>query len=124
MIRKKRYSISPADLCQFDLFSFKTELVRKALGKIHEIRTIKNERLLQARYSGYKQTFRRGTLMKMLQGSAQTLPLWVGKVDEKAPPLCGAIPAEPSYVAKVSCIVSHTPLRAIFFPSLAIKLPR
>lgn len=40
--------------------------------------------------------------MKMLQGSAQTLPLWVGNPEEKAPPLCGAVPAEPSYVAKVT----------------------
>lgn len=39
--------------------------------------------------------------MKMLQNSAQTLPLFVGKVGEKTPPLCGAIPAERNYVAKV-----------------------
>jgi len=39
--------------------------------------------------------------MKMLQSSAQTLPLWVGKMGEKAPPLCGAVPAEPTYIAKV-----------------------
>lgn len=39
--------------------------------------------------------------MKMLQVSAQTLPLWVGKPDSKAPPLCGAIPADPNYIAKV-----------------------
>jgi methyl coenzyme M reductase subunit D len=39
--------------------------------------------------------------MKMLQSSAQTLPLWVGKMGEKAPPLCGAVPAEPTYGAKV-----------------------
>ena len=40
--------------------------------------------------------------MKMLQASAQTLPLWIGKPGTKAPPLCGAIPAEPNYIAKVS----------------------
>jgi len=39
--------------------------------------------------------------MKMLQSSAQTLPLCVGKLGEKAPPLSGAIPAEPTYIAKV-----------------------
>lgn len=39
--------------------------------------------------------------MKMLQTSAQTLPLWVSKFGEKPPPLCGAVPAEPNYVAKV-----------------------
>ena len=40
--------------------------------------------------------------MKMLLSTAQTLPLYVGKtVGAKAPPLCGAVPAEPTYVAKV-----------------------
>lgn len=39
--------------------------------------------------------------MKMVQLSAQTLPLFVGKPGERAPPLCGAIPAESNYVAKV-----------------------
>lgn len=46
--------------------------------------------------------------MKMLQNSAQTLPLFVGKVGEKTPPLCGAIPAERNYVAKVeNAFCSH-----------------
>lgn len=40
--------------------------------------------------------------MKMVQLSAQTLPLFVGKLGERAPALCGAIPAEGNYVAKVS----------------------
>ncbi len=40
--------------------------------------------------------------MKMLQISAQTLPLWVSKIGEKPPPLCAAVPAEPNYIAKVS----------------------
>lgn len=39
--------------------------------------------------------------MKMVQLSAQTLPLFVSKPGERAPPLCGAIPAESNYVAKV-----------------------
>lgn len=39
--------------------------------------------------------------MKMLLNSAQTLPLFVGKIGEKPPPLCGAIPAESNYYAKV-----------------------
>lgn len=39
--------------------------------------------------------------MKMVQLSAQTLPLFVGKLGERAPALCGAIPAEANYVAKV-----------------------
>jgi len=44
--------------------------------------------------------------MKMLQSSAQTLPLWVGKLGEKAPPLCGAVPAEPTYIAKMGDMVA------------------
>jgi len=68
---------------------------------VNEIRSIRNERRIQARNAGNKETIRRGALMKMLQSSAQTLPLWVGKLGEKAPPLCGAVPAEPTYIAKV-----------------------
>lgn len=82
------------------------ELLRKALSKVNEIRSIRNERRIQARNAGNKETIRRGTLMKMLQGSAQTLPLWVGKPDEKPPPLCGAVPADASYIAKVYIIIN------------------
>lgn len=42
----------------------------------------------------------------MLLSSAQTLPLFVGKVDEKPPPLCGAIPADSGYIAKVGDMVA------------------
>ncbi|CAG2061052.1 unnamed protein product [Timema podura] len=77
------------------------EFLRLALSKIYEIRAIRNERRIQARNAGNKETIRRGALMKMLLSSAQTLPLWIGKVGEKPPPLCGAIPAEPTYTAKV-----------------------
>lgn len=56
----------------------------------------------KARNAGNKETIRRGALMKMLQNSAQTLPLWVGKPGEKLPPLCGAVPADASYIAKVN----------------------
>lgn len=44
--------------------------------------------------------------MIMLQISAQTLPLHVGKPGEKVPPLCGCVPAESSYVAKPGDIVA------------------
>lgn len=82
------------------------DAIRKALEKINEIRNIKNERQrLQARSGGNKELIRSGTRMKMLFNSAQTLPLFVGKVGEKPPPLCGAIPAEPGYVAKVGDMV-------------------
>ncbi|XP_065290629.2 SAGA-associated factor 29 isoform X4 [Dermacentor albipictus] len=53
-----------------------------------------------------KEALRRGALMKMLQQNALTLPLFIGKEDEKPPPLCGAIPAEPNYVAKVGDMVA------------------
>nr|CAD7196188.1 unnamed protein product [Timema douglasi] len=82
------------------------EFLRSALSKIYEIRAIRNERRIQARNAGNKETIRRGALMKMLLSSAQTLPLWIGKVNEKPPPLCGAIPAEPTYTAKVGDMVA------------------
>ncbi|KAG5320592.1 SGF29 factor, partial [Acromyrmex heyeri] len=83
------------------------EILRKALGKINEIRTIRNERRIQARQAGNKETIRRGALMKMLLSTAQTLPLYVGKTPGgKPPPLCGAIPAEPTYIAKMGDMVA------------------
>jgi SAGA-associated factor 29 len=83
------------------------ELLRKALEKIAEVRAIRNERRLQAKNSDRpKETIRRGALMKMLQQNALTLPLWIGKVDEKPPPLCGATPAESTYIAKVGDMVA------------------
>lgn len=77
------------------------EVIRKALQKITEIRNIKNERRMQARHACSKESIRGGTWMKMLLSSARTLPLFVSKVGEKPPPLCGAIPADPNYIAKV-----------------------
>lgn len=44
--------------------------------------------------------------MKMLEVSAQTLPLFVSKLNERIPPLCGAVPAESSYVAKPGDMVA------------------
>ncbi|KAM7356585.1 SAGA-associated factor 29 [Cochliomyia hominivorax] len=81
--------------------SIEEECIRKALEKIQEIRNIRNERRIQARNAGNKEAIRRGALMKMVQISAQTLPLFVSKPGEKVPPLCGAIPAESQYIAKV-----------------------
>lgn len=83
------------------------EVIQKALQKIYEIRNIKSERRIQARTSAAnKESIRRGTWMKMLLSSAQTLPLFVGKIGEKAPPLCGAVPADRNYVAKVGDMVA------------------
>ena len=46
--------------------------------------------------------------MKMLLSTAQTLPLYISESPGvKAPPLCGAVPAEPTYVAKVSNDTLH-----------------
>lgn len=81
-------------------------LIREALSKIHEIRNIRNERRLQARNAGNKEVTRKGALIKMLQDAAQTLPLFVSKSGEKVPPLCGATPAESSYVAKPGDMVA------------------
>ncbi|XP_003281987.2 uncharacterized protein LOC100583821 [Nomascus leucogenys] len=47
-----------------------------------------------------RKTMRRGVLMTLLQQSAMTLPLWIGKPGDKPPPLCGAIPASGDYVAR------------------------
>ncbi|XP_022921056.1 SAGA-associated factor 29 [Onthophagus taurus] len=82
------------------------EVLRKALQKITEIRNIKNERRIQTRHTINKDTIRRGPWMKMLLSSAQTLPLFVSKIGEKPPPLCGAVPADPNYVAKVGDMVA------------------
>lgn len=81
-------------------------LIRQALGKIQEIRNIRNERRMQARNAGNKETIRRGALMNMFQITAQTLPLFVSKPGEKVPPLCGAIPAESNYIAKPGDMVA------------------
>ncbi|XP_066585392.1 SAGA-associated factor 29 [Prorops nasuta] len=83
------------------------EILRDALEKINEIRAIRNERRIQARNAGNKETIRRGALMKMLLSTAQTLPLYVGKaLGAKAPALCGAVPAEPTYIAKTGDMVA------------------
>lgn len=55
---------------------------------------------------------RRGALMKILQQSASALPLFIpDKIGQQAPPLCGCIPADQSYVAKSGDMV------AAFVPS-------
>lgn len=82
------------------------QLIRDALSSIYEIRTIRNELRLQAKHSGNKETIRRGALMKMLQNTAQTLPLWIGSPGEEPPELCGAVQADPSYAAKAGDMVA------------------
>lgn len=82
------------------------ELLRKALDKITEIRGIRNEYRIQARNAGNTESIRRGARMQMVHSNAQTLPLFVGKPGEKSPPLCGAVPADPNYIAKVGDMVA------------------
>ncbi|EFN76400.1 SAGA-associated factor 29 [Harpegnathos saltator] len=83
------------------------DVLRRTLSKINEIRVIRNEFRIQSKNAGNKETIRRGALMKMLLSTAQTLPLYVGKTPgAKPPPLCGAIPAEPSYIAKMGDMVA------------------
>ena len=80
------------------------ECLRKALGKIYDIRKIRHEIRMAARSAGNKETIRRGALMKMLATSAETIPLWVGRENESPPPLCGAIPSDSNYVAQVRSV--------------------
>ena len=81
-------------------------LIRQALSKIYEIHAIRNESRIQARNSGQKEMLRKGQLKKMLQISAQTLPLFVSKPGEKIPPLVGCIPANSEYTAKTGDMVA------------------
>ena len=82
------------------------EEIRKALEKIYQIRNLRNEMRLAARQNGNKENIRRAAHMKMLAISAQTIPLWVGQEGEEPPPLCGAVPADPNYVAKIGDMVA------------------
>ncbi|XP_058868442.1 SAGA-associated factor 29 isoform X3 [Acipenser ruthenus] len=82
-------------------------ILRRALDKIAEIKSLLEERRIAVKMSGLysdadppRKTMRRGVLMTLLQQSAMTLPLWIGKPGDTPPPLCGAIPASSDYVAK------------------------
>ncbi|XP_052219324.1 SAGA-associated factor 29-like isoform X2 [Dreissena polymorpha] len=74
------------------------ELLRKALDKISEIKSIRENRRFDS--DRPKPIMRRGVLMNMLQQNAATLPLWVSKPGERPPPLCGAVPADNNYIVK------------------------
>ncbi|XP_053213166.1 SAGA-associated factor 29-like [Panonychus citri] len=85
------------------------EILSKSLDQIFEIRTLIKKRPRKSGLSLFtKETsIRRGALMKMLQQSALTLPLFIRRNKEgKTPPLCGSIPAEPNYVGKVGDMVA------------------
>lgn len=78
------------------------EAIRTALNKITEIRNIEKDLRFLAKNAGNKEAFGKGMLFNMLDNLAQAIPLFVGRRGEKAPPLCGAIPADPNYIAKVN----------------------
>lgn len=87
--------------------------LREALDKIYKIKNIRNEERIQARSldnwgegEGPRKIMRRGVLMNMLQQVAATLPLFIPKVGERPPPLCGAVPAENNYIAKMGDLVA------------------
>lgn len=82
------------------------KLLRQALAKIHEIHGIRNENRIIARNAGQKEMLRKGQLMKILQISAATLPLYISKPGEKIPPLVGCIPATQEYTAKIGDMVA------------------
>jgi len=82
------------------------EELRRTLDKIYQVRTLRNEMRLAARQQGNKENIRRAAHMKMLAISAQTIPLWVGEEGDEPPPLCGAVPADPNYVAKIGDMVA------------------
>ncbi|KAI8420041.1 hypothetical protein MSG28_008634 [Choristoneura fumiferana] len=60
----------------------------------------------RARHAGNKETIGCGALMKMLLTAAQTLPLHVGRPGERAPQLCGAVPADTGHVARAGDAVA------------------
>uniref|UniRef100_A0A2D4J4Q6 Uncharacterized protein n=1 Tax=Micrurus lemniscatus lemniscatus TaxID=129467 RepID=A0A2D4J4Q6_MICLE len=84
-------------------------ILRKDLDKIAEIKSLLEERRIAAKIAGLyndseppRKTMRRGVLMTLLQQSAMTLPLWIGKPGEKpfclvscAGPLPFAVPSLP-----------------------------
>lgn len=82
------------------------EELRRAVEKIYQIRSLRNEMRLAARASGNKENIRRAAHMKMLANSAQTIPLWVGQEGEQPPQLCGAIQADQNYVANMGDMVA------------------
>ena len=64
-----------------------SEIIRKALDLIHDIRSVVRSRQRKTGHGFTKETaIRRGALMKMLQQNALTLPLFVPKSSEETTP--------------------------------------
>jgi len=75
------------------------DLIKKALDKIASIKAVRSG------HKGFseeprKAGMRRGVLMTILQQAASQLPMFMGKAGETAPPLCGGLAAETSYIAE------------------------
>ncbi|XP_057309311.1 SAGA-associated factor 29-like [Hydractinia symbiolongicarpus] len=87
-----------------------SELIQKAMEKILEIKRARNERrgsgsnLSSLGKHSYqdepRKGMRRGVLMSMLQQNAVHLPIWNGRAGETPAPLCGAMPADSSYICR------------------------
>jgi len=87
------------------------ENIREVLATITEIRNLSEKQRMITRLSGQSESderknVRRGVLMYMLTKDTKTLPLWIGREGQQAPPLCGAIPAAPDYVAEAGSKVA------------------
>lgn len=82
--------------------------MRKCLSDIVYIRHLRLEKRMAARRAAQSAqggavkppTIRRGALMVLLQQSANTLPLFIGKLGEAPPALCGAIPEDAGHVCQ------------------------
>ena len=89
-----------------------SELIQQAMEKVMEIKQSQSQKHGQSdksagQYSsksGFsddrRKGMRRGVLMSMLQQNAVNLPVWDSIMDESPPPLCGAVPAESSYICQ------------------------
>lgn len=84
------------------------EELRSCLDLIGRVKQLRTERRITLREStkSARQPIRRGALMLLLQQSAATLPLFIGRPDESPPPLCGATPADPNIPLSVGDMVA------------------
>ena len=81
--------------------------LQQCLDLIYDVRTTVRNRPRKTGLFSKETSIRRGALMKLLQSSAQTLPLFIPRTrNEKPPPLCGCIPADVNHVAKAGELVA------------------
>lgn len=83
------------------------ESLQKCLDIIGEIRRTVRNRGRKGGMFNKETSIRRGALMKMLQSSAQTMPLFIPRArKEGAPSLCGCIPAESNEIVTPGDLVA------------------